>query len=145
MADGTAPARKRAKACKDVDSVAQVLAKHLSLPDQLHYGTNVSKGCAQPELMGKHRELLRQLRAISPSVTKLTAEAAFLQLAKDKEGTWHLAGDQQDFASGAGAMIRAMLRDIGQHLLKAKDRATVPEWLAFSSKFHAAAGSATPA
>lgn len=136
-----APRAPRAKLCSDADKIAELLAKHIHTAEALVYRDEVSKGTAQPPLIHKHVSLLQDIRQTCGSITKLAAEHAFRKRASDMEEEWHLATGLDSWAIKRGAMLRAMLRDINQNLLKAKSRRTMPAWLLpFSDRDGAAHG-----
>ena len=117
--------------CKDVDAVLDILTRHISKPDSLVYRESLT-GPSDPLSLKMHSELLRELRAgpcQDGSLTQNCAMEAFAKLAKMNEQQWRLAHAAKAFAVSAAKMLRAMLRDYGQAILKLKDGRAPPKWM----------------
>ena len=129
MASSASKPRPRAM---DVEPILAVLQRWVATPGQLRYRETV-RGCLQPAILESHVGLITALRAgpcQQGALPQSAVEAAFQRLAASREGDWHLGAQQAAYAKSAAAMVRAMLRDVGQSLGKAAARGTEPKWLA---------------
>ena len=113
------------------DELLNILEKYVELPSSIKYREEFV-GKSNPDVLKKHGCMLREIKegpCKDGSLTQTAGKAAFLKLAKSKETKWHLAQDQVGFATAAGKMLRAMLRDVDQALYKLKDGRKPQTWL----------------
>ena len=115
----------------DETEVVEFLAKVMPLPGLIKYRTEVDRGAQDTAQITLHKDLLLGLRGFKSHFTKHKLKAIIIKVAVDKEAEWHLAAEKPKFAEDTGSMLRAMLRDISQGIIKWKSKGTAKpqEWL----------------
>ena len=108
----------------DEAEVVEFLTKGMPLPGFIKYRIEIDRGAQDTAQITLHKDLLAGLRGFKSHFTKQKLKAIIMKVAVDKEAEWHLAAEKTKFAEDTGAMLRAMLRDIAQGIIKWKSKGT---------------------
>ena len=104
---------------KNIDrkAVLDYMLTAFPAPGAMSYRQDMQGDLNSKELE-KHSSFLIGLRKFACHFNKLFLTGILQELADTKEQTWHLGAEQKAFASEHTAMIRAMLHDVSQNVLK---------------------------
>ena len=85
------------------------------------YRTTIG-GKLESQAIELHSHFLVSLRKIAPRIPLKVLESCIMEVAVEKESSWHLAGEKQGFSEQSSKAIRSMMSDIAQTLCKVRCR-----------------------
>ena len=110
--------------------VARIFRAHVNPPEQMRYRTKLDGVCA-PTVITNNQNLLLELLAgpcAEGNLAQTKTKECFMAVAADREEVWHLATETETWAENAAKMVRAMMRDIQQTIMKNSIR-NMPDWV----------------
>ena len=109
----------------------KVFDDHILDATLFDYRENIDGTNIKPVEIKRYTPLLLALRSLSTYIKKTENVKALCKKAIKEEDNWHLAAERDGWVNSQDKRIRSMMRDVAQHVMKAKTRRhkAAPDWV----------------
>lgn len=126
--DSLETAKIRPRFAASAEALVAVLVKHVTRPNKIQYGENISNSKVEPKMLEHNALLLLDLAGLHPnmSFSSKTMKQAIMVVEQHYHDKWNLSPEE---ASDFGDKIEKRIRCMCSHFSTAKRRKSPPTWV----------------